>query len=145
MNVNIPLGRIAITTEGCWNWQGACSDNGYGVLGVGGKAARRNEYVHRLMYRLFVGEIPGRMQIDHLCRNRRCCNPAHLSLVTARENLRRGEHPNWVTQREQRCQRGHDLSIEANVKRDRQGHVRCRLCYNLRARLRRATRAETGG
>src|SRR3546814_15830673 len=28
--------------------------------------------------------------IDHLCRNRACCNPAHMEAVTRAENLRRG-------------------------------------------------------
>ena len=28
--------------------------------------------------------------LDHLCRNRWCCNPAHLEAVTQAENVRRG-------------------------------------------------------
>lgn len=28
--------------------------------------------------------------LDHLCRNRWCCNPAHLESVTPAENVRRG-------------------------------------------------------
>jgi hypothetical protein len=28
--------------------------------------------------------------LDHLCRNRWCCNPAHLEPVTSAENVRRG-------------------------------------------------------
>lgn len=29
--------------------------------------------------------------LDHLCRNRWCCNPAHLELVTPAQNVRRGD------------------------------------------------------
>jgi DNA-directed RNA polymerase subunit N (RpoN/RPB10) len=29
--------------------------------------------------------------LDHLCRNRWCCNPAHLESVTPAENVRRGD------------------------------------------------------
>ena len=34
--------------------------------------------------------IPAHRQVDHLCRLRACVNPDHLELVTARENIRRG-------------------------------------------------------
>jgi hypothetical protein len=36
------------------------------------------------------GTIGDKLQIDHLCRNRRCCNPKHLQMVTASENIWRG-------------------------------------------------------
>lgn len=43
------------------------------------------------MYELLVGPIPPGLQIDHLCRNKICVNPAHLEPVTHRENLMRGK------------------------------------------------------
>ena len=45
---------------------------------------------HRLTYQWAKGPIPAGMELDHLCRNRRCVNPAHLEPVTHRENVRRG-------------------------------------------------------
>lgn len=45
-----------------------------------------NKLVHRVAYELFVGEIPHRFTLDHLCRNRHCVNPEHLEPVTAIEN-----------------------------------------------------------
>ncbi|MGH9151353.1 MAG: HNH endonuclease [Acidimicrobiales bacterium] len=33
---------------------------------------------------------PEGLTLDHLCRDRRCVNPAHLEPVTVAENLRRG-------------------------------------------------------
>lgn len=77
------------TPGGCWLWQGALNTKGYAVLSVGGRGGRRH-YAHRLSYEIHVGPIPAGLQIDHLCRVRRCVNPAHLEPVTNRENVLRG-------------------------------------------------------
>lgn len=44
---------------------------------------------HRYAWERERGAIPDEMQIDHICRNRKCCNIRHLRLVTAKQN---GEH-----------------------------------------------------
>jgi len=75
-------------TESCWNWTGAFSSSGYGVISRGGRQGPLIR-THRLAYELLVGPIPDGLQIDHLCRNKRCCNPEHLESVTQAENLRR--------------------------------------------------------
>jgi len=79
----------------CWEWQGSISTQGYGRIAAGGSAETSGSplYTHRVMYELRVGPIPGGLEIDHLCRNRRCCNPAHLEAVTRRENVMRGDAP----------------------------------------------------
>lgn len=88
--VEVRLWRKVDTSAGpdeCWPFTGAYR-NGYGALGSG----RRDEgivYAHRVAYLDHVGPIPEGYQIDHLCRNRPCCNPQHLEAVTQLENLRR--------------------------------------------------------
>jgi hypothetical protein len=83
--------RVEIDDFGCWNWTGALTSNlpgkGYGRIQVGPKL----KLTHRVAYEALVGPIPEGLDLDHLCRNRKCCNPAHLEPVTRRENLLRGD------------------------------------------------------
>lgn len=75
--------RHILISSGCWLWSGAMSPEGYGRLGG-------RQYAHRAVYEHLVGEIPLGLQIDHLCRNRRCVRPSHLDVVASRENTLRG-------------------------------------------------------
>lgn len=72
-------------TDHCWTWRGAANGGGYGsVLHEG-----RTWSTHKLAYELLVGPVPDGLQIDHLCLNKRCCNPTHLEPVTAKQNMNR--------------------------------------------------------
>ena|SRR6185369_1455114 len=77
----------------CWTWTGhvAKGKAKCGLFNIrlrpDGKAHTFNCY--RLAYRLLVGPIPEGLELDHLCFNRRCVNPAHLEPVTRQENVRR--------------------------------------------------------
>lgn len=72
---------------GCWNWQLSLNNAGYGIKCV---PTYRRVLGHRYYYEQLVGPIPEGHDLDHLCRNPRCCNPDHLEPVTRSENLRRG-------------------------------------------------------
>lgn len=75
---------------GCWLWTEGLSTKGYGRLSIGTGKDNRRPQAHRLSYELFVGEIPEDMQVDHRLNAegcpRHCVNPAHLRLVTHKEN-----------------------------------------------------------
>lgn len=99
--------RLALVEGGCWEWTGAVNHGGYGVFSVTVALRKRVQYrVHRLVYDLMVGPIPDAMEIDHLCLNRRCANPAHLEAVTSAENLRR------AAERQTICKQGHPRTPE---------------------------------
>lgn len=81
------VSRVDIDPEtGCWVHRLTGDRQGYGRITYRGQAWK----VHRLAYTAFVGPIPDGLVIDHLCRNTRCANPAHLEPVTNAENVRRG-------------------------------------------------------
>jgi hypothetical protein len=118
--------KIRQLRNGCWLWQAAVT-NTYGRVWYGGRMV----YAHRLVYELLVGSIPDDAELDHLCRERRCVNPAHGEIVTARENRRRQGSNNA---RKTHCPAGHPYN-EVNTYRYPDGRRQCRIC--LRAARKR--------
>lgn len=107
---------------GCWTWTGSKTLQGYGQMRVDGKRL----YTHRISYELHVGPIPEGLDLDHLCRNRACCNPAHLEPVTHLVNVRRGTGPVSRTH----CPLEHPYSGDNLIKR-KNGTRGCRACERL--------------
>lgn len=135
------LASVSVTDAGCWEWQRRLTYDGYGVIQVKNHSVR----AHAVALAIRRGAMwPRELQVDHLCRNRACCNPEHLELVTSAENSRRGLKPQQfyedvvAPQKAQTsCLRGHDFD-EANTYWAPNGRRGCRKCRAATERRRKA-------
>jgi len=129
------MSKVIIDANGCWVWHGSRMRNGYGQISVGGKRIATHKYV----YLAKRGPYDQALDLDHLCRNRACCNPDHLEPVTRSENLRRGNVGTWakaVNGSKTHCPKGHPLSGE-NLYIHPTGRRCCRKCAAIRSASRR--------
>lgn len=82
--------NVIVDENDCWIWQGATSGKtapgktgrGYGKISIDGVLSM----VHRVMYICHHGYIPNKIQVDHTCSTRLCCNPSHLEAVRGKVN-----------------------------------------------------------
>lgn len=110
-------------TDGCAIWLGTRDKRGYGHFGVGYP-------VMILAHHFLIGKPPKGFEWDHYtCFNQSCIWPAHLELVTHRENVRRHYA------RQTRCINGHVFDAP-NTRITPQGHRLCRQCHRDQERIR---------
>jgi hypothetical protein len=113
---------------GCWEWRASKFWTGYGRFWD----KPRTRSTHRVAYEALVGPIPANHDIDHLCRNKSCCNPLHLEVVTQRENTLRAESPAAINATKTSCPHGHEYT-SANTRIRKDGARACRTCERKRA------------
>jgi hypothetical protein len=117
----------------CWPWAASLTEHGYGRFYYRGRVMM----AHRFSWLLAHGPVADGLMLDHLCRNRRCVNPAHLEVVTNRENLLRGETFAARNAEKTHCPQGHSLS-GPNLYVCPRGKRQCRSCRRSQLRAFRA-------
>ncbi|WP_420886671.1 HNH endonuclease signature motif containing protein [Brachybacterium muris] len=126
--------KVSLIESGCWEWTASLTAGGYGQYYPRKDQPRR---AHRVAYEALVGAVPSGLQLDHLCRNRACCNPSHVEPVTSRENTMRGENFAAKHAAATHCPHGHPYSGD-NLRIRPCGRRACRACHRRRAAERRA-------
>lgn len=121
---------------GCWAIDIKPAKNGYCQVRVSGERGP----VHRFVYEYFVGAVPEGNDLDHLCRNRSCCNFEHLESVSRQVNLLRGKTVTARNAAATHCPQGHPYSGDNLYLWTKKGHRFCKVCQRanqLRQRARR--------
>lgn len=104
--------RLKVEANGCWTWQGARHEFGYGLtFGRPGQPKHRNRMVrvHRLVFEAVHGKVPAGRWVLHSCDNPPCANPAHLFEGCATDNARdmASKGRQIFQRRPERAPRGH--------------------------------------
>lgn len=88
---------------------------------------------HRASYLLFIGKIPKGKLVLHLCDNKKCVNPDHLTIGTAQDNtndmISKGRAC-WQIKRK-KCIKNHSLVDGSNVYVAPSGRRLCRICRSV--------------
>jgi hypothetical protein len=136
------LSKVAIRPgeRSCRIWTGARID-GYGQFWHQGRVVAAHRFAHEWLH----GPIPAGLELHHTCEIRACVNPAHLELVTHRENVTRRFRDRTT------CAYGHAYAVHGFMTQRPGGgtNQRCRICVRelqqaRRARKQRATLHEVG-
>lgn len=129
-------------SQDCWQWTGHVMNAGYGSFAT----SKGTTLSHRWSYEHFIDEIPPKVTVDHLCRNKLCVNPDHMELVTRTENIKRAGLTG-IAKREAKkthCPKGHSYLEHGVVYKN--GYTeygtekfarRCTVCYPFYARFKK--------
>ena len=74
--------KVNKVDTGCWLWMAHKNAGGYGTFRVNGKMV----LAYRFSYELEHDPVPEGLFLDHRCGVRACVNPAHLRVVTRKQN-----------------------------------------------------------
>ena len=104
-----------LMTNFCWLWIGATNEDGYGRVYF----RKRNWPIHKMIYTIFIGEVPKGMILHHKCQIHSCVNPNHLEPKTQHAHLLGHLREGRLT-----CRKGHVLTEVGTYRRP---HLRGRM------------------
>lgn len=127
-------------TSPCWVWIAGKDRDGYGRFYY----KRRSYMAHRASWEIHGGKVESypEQELDHLCANRACVNPAHLEVVSHLENTMRGTSFSAQNAHKTECQSGHPYT-QRNTYIRPDGARDCRACIRERVRAYKERRRAT--
>ena len=125
--------RVKFRASSKWVAEGECmistysvGSHGYAQIGWQSRFERATVLAHRASWEYTMGPVPEGYTLDHVCKNHRCVNVAHLRILPNYENARRTSGRDWPLGQ---CVNGHpnselrEYSVGAGKTK-----LRCRLC-----------------
>jgi len=132
-----------VTDQGCWIYTKGPQRAGYPMNQWQGRTVKRQD-AHRLSYRIFIGDIPDGLTIDHVCHNedldcpggecihRKCWRPSHLRCVPRGVNVLAGKTIAARNAAKTHCRWGHEFTPENTWRSPTRNGRWCRKCLAVR-------------